>query len=326
MLLCTEREAVKTRNTIPIMITDLHIFPTIDHIASKYQALLLDAYGVFWGGNDVGLLPGSKEIMEKYVSEGKIIGILSNTTQPADKEINKLQLHGLHQGQHFHFLITSGEIVRHIFSKEKLPFIAPRKTFLLFGGAHPKFPHTEAFFKDTAFREVSTVSEADFIYASIPHIKGEDQTDPEKFRDEIKNLIHQKLPMVCPNPDQFAHEGKPPRAVVRQGGIARLYEEMGGEVYYIGKPETIAYTFALEKFQQYNINNPSEILMVGDTPETDIRGARKFGMPSVLIIKTGIMADRISRLGQTKALESIPQSDLPNYLIERFAHAIHPAP
>lgn len=54
-------------------------------ISHSYPAILLDAYGVFWGGNEVGLLPGSKEAMRSLVIQGKIVGILSNTTQLAAK-------------------------------------------------------------------------------------------------------------------------------------------------------------------------------------------------------------------------------------------------
>ena len=60
---------------------DLHIYPNILHISEKFKGILLDAYGVFWGGNECGLLPGALNAMEKLVGEGKIVGILSNTTQ-----------------------------------------------------------------------------------------------------------------------------------------------------------------------------------------------------------------------------------------------------
>ncbi len=250
----------------------------------------------FSGGNSFGLLPGSKEIMEKLVSTGKVVGILSNTTQLAAKEINKLKLHGLIQGKHFHFLITSGEVARHIFLNEKLPFVTSRNKFLLFGGVLPKFSSHEAIFQDTLYSETSDIDEADFIYISIPHINGEDQENPELFREEINKLRLKNLPMICPNPDHFAHEGKPPRAVVRQGSIAVMYEKMGGQVFYIGKPHNKAYNIAMNHFEHYNITKPQEILIVGDTPETDIRGARSFGMSSALVTQTGIMADRIQHM------------------------------
>lgn len=302
--------------------TAFEIFPSLAHISNGFNGILLDAYGVFWGGNDYGMLPGSKEAMEKLVLNGKIVGVLSNSTQLTAKEINKLKCHGLIQGKHFHFLITSGEIARYIFLNEQLSFETPRKSFWLFGGIHPKFSSHEAIFQDTAYRETLDINDADFIYVSIPHINGEDQVDPELFRKEIEKIKLKNLPMICPNPDLFAYEGKPPKAVVRQGSIAKIYEEVGGQVFYIGKPYNKAYTIALTQFRQHNVMSANEILMVGDTPETDIRGARQFGMPSALITQTGMMADRISNKRLETALRELPTNDTPNYLIERFADGI----
>ncbi len=296
------------------------ISPGIARISTPFKGVLLDAYGVFWGGNECGVLPGTKEAMEQLVSNGKIVGILSNSTQLASKEINKLHLNGLIQGQHFHFLVTSGEVARHIFLNETLPFPTPNKKFWLFGGAHPRYASHEAIFQDTLYSETSDIDHADFIYISIPHIKGEDQIDPEMFRQEIENLKAKNLPMICPNPDQFAHEGKPSRAVVRQGSIALMYEKMGGHVFYIGKPHNKAYALAMNYFEKYGCTNPLEILMVGDTPETDIRGARLFGMPSALITQTGMMADRINNSGLEIAVKKLLPHDSPDFLIERLIY------
>jgi len=296
----------------------LQIFSNLLDIANPFKGILLDAYGVFWGGNSCGLLPNSKEVMKNLVTEKKTVGILSNSTQLASKEIHKLHKHGLIQGKHFHFLITSGEIAKQIFTDEQLPFKTPKKKFWLFGGIHPNFSSPLTLFEDSPYAETKNVTNADFIYISIPHINGEDQVDPNLFRDEIKKLKKTNLPMVCANPDRFAHEGNPPRAVVRQGSIAAMYEEIGGQVFYTGKPLRIAYTAAMNLFNQENISNPKDILMVGDTPETDIRGANQFSIASALITQTGIMADRISHQGLEDAIQQLPSNDKPNFFIERL--------
>lgn len=308
------------------MTVDFEIFPGITPISHDFKGILLDAYGVFWGGNDYGMLPGSKEAMEKLVLNGKVVGILSNSTQLATKEVSKLERHGIIQGKHFHFLMTSGEVARSIFLNEKLPFETPSNSFWLFGGVHPKFSSHEAIFQDTAYHETLDINHADFIYVSIPHINGEDQMDSELFRNEIKKIKPKNLPMICSNPDLFAHEGKPPRTVVRQGSIAKIYEEEGGRVFYIGKPHPKAYAGALSQFHLHGVTASAEILMVGDTPETDIRGARLFGMSSALTTRTGIMSERISSKGLEKALMELPASDVPNFLIERFTDGIHASP
>lgn len=291
-------------------------------ILEKFDAILLDAYGVFWRGNGAGLIPGSDHLMEQLVSSRKIVGVLSNSTQLAAKEVEKLGHHGLVQGKHFHFFLTSGEISRAIFLKETLPFPSHKKKFWLFGGEHPKFSPHQDIFKNTPYQETSNIEEADFIYLSIPHIRGKDQVNPEVFRKELEKAEQSGLPIVCANPDLFAHEGNPPIMVVRQGSLARMYEEMGGPVFYIGKPSPKAYSMAFEEFQKLGSFTPNDILMVGDTPETDIRGATRFGMRSALILKTGIMAERIAEQGLERALMNLDKSDLPTYYMERFSHDI----
>lgn len=295
-----------------------HIFPGISQIAQNYKGLLLDAYGVFWGGNAIGPLPGAKEAMKQLVSEGKIIGVLSNATQLSEKEIAKIEKSGFNKNEHFHFFVTSGEIVKRILSTESLPFPTPRKTFYLFGEPNPNYSSHEMIFHGTAYTETSDIFEADFIYISIPHIEGKDQTDPSLFLEAVEQLHLRGLPMVCPNPDQFAHEGNPPQAFVRQGSIARMYEALGGKVFYIGKPHLMSFETAMNHFRQYHIVETADILMVGDTPETDIRGARSYGMASALTIKTGIMADRIAHRGFPEAIQEISSEDSPDYFIERF--------
>lgn len=293
------------------------IFPSVLPVADGHKGLLLDAYGVFWGGNAVGLLPGSKEILEKLVATGKIVGILSNSSQLAAKEIYKYQQHGLLQGKHFHFLVTSGEVARRVFLQGQLLFATTKKRFWVLGQSHPKFASHEAIFQGTGYIAISDIDEADFIYISIPHIDGQDQVDPEIFRPGIEKVKSKKLPMVCANPDRFAQEGIPVKMVVRQGSLANMYEEIGGQVFYIGKPEAKVYEIAMEHFQKQGMHS-QDILMVGDTPETDIRGARRFGIASALVTETGIMGER-SRNGLEKALKALPSHDIPDYLLARFA-------
>lgn len=231
-----------------------------------------------------------------------------------------MQSHGLEQGLHFHFLLTAGEIARSLFLSGELPFSTPRKKFWLLGELHPRFSSHHPIFQDTDFKETPYLEEADFIYISVPHLKGIDQTEPEIFYEQLVSLKKSGLPMVCSNPDHFAHEGHPPRAVVRQGSLAAIYEELGGKVYYIGKPHPMVYAAAVKSFIPYQITQAAEILMIGDTPETDIRGARQFGMQTALITETGIMADRIVKYGFEKAFEQLSAKDLPNFCIKSFTH------
>jgi len=301
------------------MVTDLQVSRSVFDIVSDYRGVLLDAYGVFWGGNAVGMLAGAGDAMKRLVESGKSVGILSNSTQVAAKEVAKLKGHGLIKGEHYHFLITSGDVVRDVFLKQELPILTPRKTFWAFGGGHPKFSSYNQLFIGTSYNETSDISEADFIYVSVPHIGGEDQTDPAAFREEVLRLKSANIPMVCANPDRFAQEGNPPQIFVRQGSIAAMFESMGGEVFYVGKPYNKAYRFAMQCFEDRGICDPSNVLMIGDTPETDIRGARSFGMSSALVTNTGMMAERSIGIGLEKVVSDLAMEECPVFFIESLS-------
>lgn len=297
---------------------DISIASCVEEVSSGFPAILLDAYGVFWSGG-MGPFPGAKETMERLVRSGKIVGILSNSTQLSAKEILKLQSYGLILGEHFHFYLTSGEIAKEIFSQGKLPFPTLRNKFWLLGKEHPRFASHKPIFEGSSYEETPYLEEADFIYLSIPHINGEDQVTVDYFQEEVCLAQKMGIPLICPNPDKWAHEGNPPKAVVRQGSLAALFEEAGGEVFYTGKPEPIAYLSAMEYFASYGITTPEHVLMVGDTPETDIRGARRAHMASCLVLQTGIMADRIQNMGLKEAVSHCKPQDRADFFIEKFS-------
>lgn len=294
-------------------------FKSIFDISASFKAVLIDIYGVFWGGNQKGLLKDSQEAMRRLVREGYVVGILSNSTKLVESEVKKFEKHGLFPEMHFHFLLTSGQITRELALAGSLPFASPNKKFYLFGSAHPQFLNHRDIFHQSGIFETAEIDKADFIYIGVPQIAGEDQTDPALFAQEVALLSEINLPVLCANPDTFAHEGDPPRAVVRQGSIAELFEKSGKKVHYIGKPYPMAYKAAMEAFASRKIYRPADILMVGDTPETDIRGANLVGMFSALVTQTGNMGDRVAQGGLERALELLKEEDYPHYLIERLA-------
>jgi HAD superfamily hydrolase (TIGR01459 family) len=286
-------------------------------ITNNYEAFLLDAYGVFWGSSKVGMLPGAKEAMENLIASGKKVGILSNATQLASKAEEKFSAHGLNKHTHYNFILTSGEITKKVLTSQNLPFPTPKQTYYLFGSDHPNFPSHSILFQDSPYQQVDNLDDADFIYIHIPHINGIDQEEAASFREMVEaTTTRKKLPVLCSNPDQFAHEGSPARLVVRQGSIAKMFEENDFKVSFIGKPYQYAYEEAFLQFD--GLFRPEEILMIGDTPETDIRGAKEFGMATALVTKTGIIFERLKGNSFDVVVDKLPKSDQPQFFIERL--------
>ena len=75
------------------------------------------------------------------------------------------------------------------------------------------------------------------------------------------------------------------RLVYCAGGIAQLYEQLGGCVVYAGKPHAPIYARAFDIFAKVR-GQPvpkDRILAIGDGLKTDIKGARDAGLRSVFI-------------------------------------------
>ena len=100
--------------------------------------------------------------------------------------------------------------------------------------------------------------------------------------------------MICTNPDLIVDRGS-----VRElcaGSVAMVFEKMGGEVVYFGKPYPEVYNQSIN-------NKNKKILSVGDNLNTDIKGANLLNYDS-LIISNGIHKDEIKKNGIVKTAKS----------------------
>jgi HAD superfamily hydrolase (TIGR01459 family) len=99
----------------------------------------------------------------------------------------------------------------------------------------------------------------------------------------LQGFSARDLPMICANPDIVVERGE--RLVYCAGGIAQLYEQLGGRVVYAGKPHAPIYTRAFDVFAKIRGQNvpKDRILAIGDGLKTDIKGARDAGLRSLFI-------------------------------------------
>ena len=111
-----------------------------------------------------------------------------------------------------------------------------------------------------------------------------------------KNLFEKniKKKMICTNPDLIVDRGK-----VREfcaGSVAMVFEKMGGEVIYFGKPYPEVYNQSIN-------NKDKRILSIGDNLNTDIKGANLLNYDS-LLITNGIHKKEIEKKGIEKVSRS----------------------
>jgi len=128
--------------------------------------------------------------------------------------------------------------------------------------------------------------------------------------------------MVCGNPDVVVERGD--KLVYCAGAIADLYQTMGGEVLYAGKPYKPIYEMALDLAKKARGRDvaPGRVLAIGDSVRTDLKGARTMGV-DFLFITSGIHAEETGGRDtpDAKALASVfaAAGDKPKAVMRQLA-------
>ena len=74
------------------------------------------------------------------------------------------------------------------------------------------------------------------------------------------------------------------RARASAGAVAPLYQEIGGQSLYFGKPHAPIYDLARKRLEALGKSLPkAAILAIGDGAQTDISGARDAGIDALFI-------------------------------------------
>ena len=248
-------------------------------LKEKFDVFILDIYGVIWGGKEP--IKGALEVMQELKKVQKKVILLSNSTL-RQKQAEEFQAQkGFIKGIHYDEIYTSGELVYDTFSHDKR-----KLKYYTFARPNPEV------FQNSPYQEVFKPEQADFVYLGSPQVfenaVWKDQLNIEYFEKQLKQFYHLGLPLICANPDLRAYEDQYDESVIRQGTIARYYEDLGGDVEYFGKPYPLIFDFALQNTQALD----NKILMVGDTLETDVLGAKTYGIKTALVM-TGIARDHM---------------------------------
>lgn len=232
----------------------------LNEIAASYDYFLLDIFGLLHNG--VRLNPGTIDCLAKLRGQGKKICLLSNTPKRSDDCANDLVRYGLMRDM-YDYIVTAGESAR-----VELADKYQKKRVLYFGTI--EFAGT---MKDLDLLQARDIDEADFILNSIP-------STYKMSEEDIIAYIHdgaaRRLPMICANPDLVVHIGD--TLYKCAGTYAALYEQLGGQVSYHGKPYANVYDMAFKL-----LGNPdkSRVCALGDALHTDVRGACNYDIDSI---------------------------------------------
>jgi len=270
---------------------------TMEGLVERYEVLLFDAYGVLVHFS--GAMPGAADLIRRLNQSRKSYYILTNdASKLPTTAASRYQGYGLDIDAAR--ILTSGGLIEDHF---KMHGLAGARCVVL----GPE--DSSSYVAQAGGQIVSAKYDFDVIViadeSGYPFLETVDQAFTSLCRQLDRG---QNVQMLLPNPDLIypkADQG----IGFTAGSIAGIYEAALKLRYpnrrdlrfkRLGKPET-------DLFEAAGAHSRTrDMVMIGDQLETDIRGARRFGIDAAWI-QTGIMAG---------ALPQIPDSLQPTYILE----------
>ena len=252
----------------------------LDHlknIFNNYDHFIIDLWGVVHNG--VKLNEGAMKTIEELYNNKKNYVFLSNAPRPVN-DVRKFLIEKMQINKKFlNNILTSGEAAINSiknFSYGKLFFhLGPERDSKIFEGLE---------------NHKTDLQKCDYILCTGLY---DSEMDKLNFYEKLlENSTDKK--MICTNPDLIVDRGNIQEYCA--GSIAKLFEKIGGEVVYFGKPYP-------EVYNQSTNNKNKKILSIGDNLNTDIKGANLLNYDS-LIISNGIHKDEIKEKGIEKVAKS----------------------
>ena len=244
----------------------LSLLPGLSAVASDYDAILCDVWGVIHNGKRA--FDDACRALQEFRSHGPVI-LITNAPVPKDRVTRLFPQLGVPMDC-FDDVIASGDATRN-----ELKLLAPGPVYRI-GltedfGVYAGLPLD--FSDDPAVAKV-------ICCTSLRDYPG---GTPEPYRDELKRLAAHNLPMLCANPDVQFRQGD--RLIWSAGSLAAIYEEEGGTVIRPGKPDAPIYKLAMERAAEITGRTliPPRILAIGDGPITDILGANRQSFDALFI-------------------------------------------
>src|ERR1700722_11836033 len=239
-------------------------------MASEYDGFVLDLWGVIHDG--VNAFPHAVDCLRRLREAGKRTLLLSNVPRPNDAVRTMMRGMGIEDGLYTDIL-TSGEAVRRALQSPPALWWAELGQRVFHLGPARDLPVLEGL----KLTRVPDPAAADFVLNTGPD-DHRNPSDMGEFEPVLQDCARHRLPMICGNPDLEVIRGGV--RVLCAGALAVRYQELGGDVRSLGKPDTAIYQPVLEQLGL----PPQDVLAVGDSLRTDIAGAVGVGLAACWVL------------------------------------------
>lgn len=241
----------------------------LGQIASDYDAYIIDLWGVLHNGQQA--FPKAVLALAELKLLKKKVILLSNSPRRIHASQIRLTEFGI-LPEFYDEIYTSGE---DCFQALNAP---PNEWYLNLGNKyfHIGPDKNKSLAQELSQTQVDELEEADFILVTGTTSW---EVDVSRYIPLLEKAREKALPMVCANPDLTVLFDE--KVVICAGAIAQYYEQIGGDVRYHGKPYAKIYDVLLQKALPIK---RGQILAIGDSLKTDIKGAAQQGIDTLLIL------------------------------------------
>ncbi len=235
-------------------------------LLQRYDVLFCDVWGVVHDG--VHAYAAAGDALVRFRNAGGTVVLLSNAPMPADAVARLLDDKAVRR-EAWDAIVTSGDItMQHVTERGYRRILKIEYDFD--NSLFERMP-VDAADIDSA-EAIVCVGMRDHLHAT-----------PEAYRPMLERALVRGLRFVCANPDLVVDVGG--KLIPCAGTLAKLYEQLGGEVYWAGKPHKPAYDAAramAEGLRGAPVAR-ARILAVGDSVRTDMAGAAGYGIDALLV-------------------------------------------
>ena len=230
----------------------------LNHLAEiykNYDTYIIDLWGVIHNG--IRLNSKAIEAVEKLIQNNKKVIFLTNAPRPCKEVKNFLRS-----------LKINEELLENVFSSGEAAMLSLQKKKYGEFFFHLGPEKDDSIFFNIKEKKTS-IDKCNFILCT--GVVDNYEEDLNYYKELLKNYISKKL--ICTNPDLIVHRGN----VVEYcaGTIAQIFETLGGQVVYFGKPYKEIYKMCFSENEK--------AIAIGDNLNTDIKGANNMKIDSIFI-------------------------------------------
>ncbi|MEO1238830.1 MAG: TIGR01459 family HAD-type hydrolase [Pseudomonadota bacterium] len=271
------------------------IIDRLADVAPNYDVLFCDVWGVVHNG--IAPFAAAVDALQAFRANGGRVVLLTNAPRPRVDIERQLDSLGVPRDA-WDAVATSGDATRvALFSG-----IIGTKVYFMGEPRDLSVLDPLRLLDDPLSIEITDLEAATGILCAGPE---DPRADPDTWRAVLLSAKARGLTLLCLNPDLVVDRGESREYCA--GSVAKMYEEMGGDALYFGKPHPPIYDLARRRLAALEVTTSDErILCIGDGLLTDLPGAMGEGL-DCLFVTGGLAAEetRTDRDPDRKALDAI---------------------